>query len=441
MQTGTDLEAGWLVGAHWRVRMCETVGMRWKINRKWLWGLALCVGVSACYPMPKKDDESITVGKVAWADDLLVFPKHKSIDGLKSFGRRLVSSFSSKALPTSALKISKRQIFGSHYLKSVSEVGGLPREQSEKVLTELLDPMNRACGGAGCAVVFGVKNAEVPVFLDNLLDEVGTSAELAKTQNNTVRKRLLGSLIPFSFGSKSLKPRDYVSSIYRYKPIPRPAEPKAPREIFSADDIKKIAGEEFTEIIFDYTTKPNFAKVFREIELKSVDDLTKSGVASADLNRWMSYSNMVFAGLNKIPKVSSPVYRGMQNLDAQDIAIWVRAWQESKPIGLGYAGEPATTSASWSVDQAMRFVREHISSAPDAKYAVLLEISNHRGVAIEKISDYPMEKEVLLPRDLKVIIDAVVPMEKCKRTFIIKMRGVNTAQGYPVMVQSAILVA
>jgi hypothetical protein len=397
-----------------------------KVMRILILGLTLVLGVIGCSQGESNEDTSSVTGKVTWADDSLSLPKPKPQDGLQAFGKKLTSFFANSGLSASSSAGQKKKIFGKHFVKSVAEIDGIPREQGEGILKDLVSPKSQACGGASCSVVFALKDKEIPGFLDELLDEAGTSKELAQESKKSLRDKIIGSLIPGQAVSKPSKPRDYVASIYRQKPKVEPPEPQAPKEVFSYDELSMMAGDKFIHVVYDYTSTADYHYI-RKVESTSRENLRKEGMSSWDINRWTVPSNVIFEGMKKIPPIRGKAYRGMQDLTAEDIASWVRAWQEKKPIGLGFGDQPATTSASWSVEAAMKFLRGHIFFGGGSKYAALLEITNHRGVAIERVSKVPEENEVLLPRNLKVTIESIVPMENAKRTFIIKMRGVTSA--------------
>jgi hypothetical protein len=396
-------------------------------NLKLAYSLVLISALIACSRDSDGETGSDVAGKVSWADELFSLPKPKNSEGLYIFGKKLATFFGHGGLTPSSSVSAKKKVFGKHFVKSVAEVDGLPREQGEKVLKDLLAPQSQACGGANCAAVFAVKDKEVPAFLDELLDAAGTSKELAKPDKKGLRKKIVGSLMPAKAVTNLSQPRDYIASIYKQAPMAEPVEPKSPMEIFSYEEISDRAGDKFIHFVFDYTSTSDY-NFIRRVESSSRETLLKEGMSSWEINRWMASSNEIFEGMKKIPPVRGVVYRGMQDLTAADIAVWVKAWKEERPIGLGFGENPATTSASWSVDQAMKFLHGHMFFGGGSKYAVLLEISHHRGVAIERISKIPEEKEVLLPRDLKVTIESIVPMEDRQRTFIIKMRGVDSAQ-------------
>lgn len=397
-----------------------------KTVRIWALGLTFVLSVYGCSQGQSSEDTSMVTGKVTWADDLLSLPKPKPQDGLQAFGKKLTTFFTHSGLSASSSSGQKKKVFGKHFVKSVAEVDGIPREQGEKVLKELVSPQSQACGGASCSQVFAIKNQEIPGFLDELLDEAATSKELAQESKKSLREKIVGSLIPGLSISQPSKPRDFIASIYRHKPMVEPPEPQAPKEVFSYDEISNMAGDKFIHVVYDYTSTADYHYI-RKVESTPRENLRKEGMSSWDINRWTISSTVIFEGMKKIPAIRGKVYRGMQDLTAEDIASWVRAWREKKPIGLGFGDQPATTSASWSVEAAMKFLRGHIFFGGGSKYAALLEITNHRGVAIEQISKVPEENEVLLPRNLKVTIESIVPMENAKRTFIIKMRGVNSA--------------
>jgi hypothetical protein len=386
--------------------------------------ILFCLFFVGCSQGGAREDASDVAGKVTWADEVVPLPKAKPQEGLKAFGKKLTSFFTQSGLSASSSAANKKKVFGRYFVKSVVEVDGVPREQGENALKNLVSPQSQACGGASCSSVFAIKFQEVTGFLDDLLEEAGSSKELAQEKNKALRDKIVGSLIPTQAVVKPVKPKDYVATIYSKKPATPPSEPKPPKEILSYDEIANLAGDQFIHMIHDYTATADYHHI-RQVESMPREKLMMS---SWQINKFMITSNVIFAGMKKVPPVRAPVYRGMQDLTAEDIAAWVRAFKDKKPIGLGFGDQPATTSASWSVEAAMGFIRGHILFGGGPKYAALLEITNHRGVAIERISKVPEESEILLPRDLKVTIESIVPMENAKRTFIIKMRGINSAQ-------------
>ncbi len=368
-------------------------------------------------------------GKVKWADELIQAPPSKSRESLKKFAEVLGQSAkgAGKApVPRGSLKVVQEN-FGSVYLSAVSEIGGVPREQGEDVVKTLVSAESQACAGISCANIFGVSEKGVPQFFDELLDRAGSNKTLAEPQNAAKRKTILGSLIPDEALRHPVQAKDLIARIYLLNPRPTPSEKFPIDGILSGREIKQKTGLNFVSYMSDYTTKGEYRGI-RLVESTPKEDLLKTGMHRSEIDKMLKKSEVINDGLKKLPIFGNTVYRGLKGLSEEQIAHWIGAWKSRRPLGLGPHDVPATSSASWNIYTATGFISSHLlMSGRTDRYAVVLEITSHRGVAIQNVSGFPNEYEVLLPRDQRVMIEAIAPLEGAPRTFLIKMRGLDSA--------------
>jgi hypothetical protein len=100
----------------------------------------------------------------------------------------------------------------------------------------------------------------------------------------------------------------------------------------------------------------------------------------------------IYKFLQKAPKYKGEVYRGVKLPDQDSFNQFIDRFQVGKTNEL-----KAMSSFSSSLDVAKRF-----SKKGQGKYPVVIYVaSNHSGTSIKKLSNYPNENEVLVPKGAK----------------------------------------
>jgi hypothetical protein len=186
--------------------------------------------------------------------------------------------------------------------------------------------------------------------------------------------------------------------------------------------VEHKVGWNFIQALEGFTTS-EFLSI-RLIESYRDDELLASGWSPYQIKAWRQRSDDIHQGFGKLPAYNGVVYRGLARLPAEQIQSWMKKMEQRQPIGLGAIDRPALTSASWDPAVATHFAgftlwQKFFSSQG---YSVLMIIDQRRGLAIDDISIFKNEREVILPRDAMYFIDRMVPALDAKGRIIMKLR-------------------
>lgn len=169
------------------------------------------VGCKTQDAVPTASETEAFVSKI---DGLVPIPTPKSSMVLDQLSRNIVESgaYTFKQSPhLVGLPSAARGIF----LKQVQEVGGLPRYQGKKLLSDLLDDSKGHCGGARCSQVFGIQREQIDGFLDETHQKLLVSKELGKSEHSSARRILLGSLQKAEDPSVNAAARKPLEVVYK----------------------------------------------------------------------------------------------------------------------------------------------------------------------------------------------------------------------------------
>lgn len=116
-------------------------------------------------------------------------------------------------------------------------------------------------------------------------------------------------------------------------------------------------------------------------------------------------STYITQAYDKVKGEQRTVYRGIHLDDAGAAEAVLKMHLTNEVWGLGKNGKLATTSSSWSIDQALSYGNitvngkgDNTSSYTATHMSVLYKIKNKTGISVETISHYEHEKEILLSR-------------------------------------------
>ena len=383
-----------------------------------------CFSSIACKKDVVNSQVSAPTGLFQPGDKLFVRPKIKSQEALSQFGDQLVVKLS-RVLPSggsTAASVKPKDIFHQAYLEALIHSGGLPRAQGEKIIKKILDPSSQLCGGANCGMILGITEDEIPHEFDEMLIKAGSSKTLAKSDMASTRQLVLGSLL-YEGNETKVGPWALIREKLLERPKPMPPKPGAPNDRLDSLEIKRAAGFAFIEAINSYTSQE--FRIFRAIELYADDELVKKGLSREEIKSWRQTIILMNDGLKKLPKFSGQIYRGVSGIKDTTLASWIEAWRDKKTFVLGTNNKPALASCTWNPEIAENYLFRNRPNQDRDEFSVLFQISNHRGVSIEHVSQYPGEKEVLLPSDQKFMIESIIPLENAPRTLVIQLRGVD----------------
>jgi SPP1 gp7 family putative phage head morphogenesis protein len=110
-----------------------------------------------------------------------------------------------------------------------------------------------------------------------------------------------------------------------------------------------------------------------------------------------SDSNHLTQAYDHVPGVDRTVYRGIHLHDAQVTKSTLKVLMEDQVWGFGRDGKLATTSTSWNVEKALGFAGG-MKDPGHGSLRVIYKVKNKTGIAIETISQYPKEREILASR-------------------------------------------
>jgi hypothetical protein len=382
-----------------------------------------------CGSSERRHDSSQLSGWKDTAATIFSLPLPREASVVRDFSRSIVK----ESLPrgtgplTSNASGDARDLVQKAYLHAISDVGGIPREQGETVLKDLVSENSRACAGVSCSKIFGLGEEDVEGFFDFSLLIVGANAQLAKPEKHAQRATLIGSLLPK--GAVTARPqstKDLISRIYLQSPLPYPVGARTPDVLVTKPVSRNENGKQFNRLVAEFTNF-SFEKI-RRVETTPRDQLIASGMSSAEINSWHTKATMINNGLKKLPRVHQTVYRGVRDVQREHVARFVALWLDRKPLALGPNDLPALTSTSWRPEVASLFlIDRNLRSKRKNLFDILFVIDDHQGVGIENLSVLRGEAEVLLPTNSWFMIENIIPVENENATIIIKLKGVKSA--------------
>lgn len=311
--------------------------------------------------------------------------KPRSLEVLATFKTHLTGNVGRQSMRPSAAA-NPRLILRQSLFSSLAHVGGIPRGQLKPVMGALVSPHNRDCGGASCSRVFALKSDEVDGFLDDSQDSVENHRTPKTKDEQDLKDLLLASLTPEEELRPKLTLEERLAALTVKETIPdaRPTKVHDEGPAFSS-----LTQGEMTAIR-GFTYK-NYQGV-RMVQTRTNDELIKLGVSKENIQVVRQLGESLEKTLAKLPKTPGLVYRGISGLtkkDWEDLFIYK---ERRSFVTLGQNNMPATTSATWSPHIATGYLYQKTDGL-----RVIFGIKQRSGVAIEKLSVYPYEKEVLLP--------------------------------------------
>ena len=317
-----------------------------------------------------------------------------------------------------------RKVLKAGYIKAVSEAEGIPRAQGEDILRKVMSDDYGSCGGVSCAQIYGVDPLEVPKFFDEVFLEVAASQALSKTEQKGQRNLLFSSFAKEEALSASSNPHpeDEVARIFMQDADEIPSAKAPPAFQIQYQLASDKVGDDFIRAIEGYTD--THADTLRVVESYSDQVLQGKGWQLGPIAHWRQESDLIYRGFSALPVYQGTVFRGISRLKPSTIARWKQRMERREPMGLGLDENPALTSATWDPVVAQRFASTwHPFFKTDA-YSVFMVIEQNRGLAIEKISYIPGEKEVLLPRNGMYMIEKMAPIQGYRGVILMKLREV-----------------
>jgi hypothetical protein len=273
--------------------------------------------------------------------------------------------------------------------------------------------------------VLGVGPDEVDGLLDETYAAVLANEKMAR-ENPSIWKILAGSLKPITDSVSRVTTTfpKALAVIAKESPRPWPTKSVAPQPILSQKDIMARLTHEEQQSLTMYTYA-GFDQV-RLYENSTTAELKKAGWSPYDIKAASVFSQQMDRALRKLPVVSGALYRGIHGIKPKDVATFVWHWQEKIPLGLGPKNKPAVTSTSWDPQIAKNFVFHKWKPNYDDTYGILFEIRpGHMGVGIEEIAVHTFQREVLLPKDSKFIIEKVAAIEGESKILTIILRPIQ----------------
>jgi hypothetical protein len=162
---------------------------------------------------------------------------------------------------------------------------------------------------------------------------------------------------------------------------------------------------------------------FEEVQKITKSSYTPLTISPYTYEIWKERCQIINQAIKSVPSVSSNVYRG-KDMELEVLVDWMRKQKQRQPIYLGPLGKPAITSATWDFETAKSFlITKGPMSSIKNKIPVLLELADHEGVAIQRISNLPGENEVLVASWKQFYIEEILPLNYFKPAIYIKLKG------------------
>ena len=393
--------------------------------------LALLSGfVSGCGTGEKETSSDTTGLWTPFADAASSMkPKPSKViqEAEEALGRAMRSSLRSVASAPGSITLrmaSARDQLSAGYIQAMISVGGIPRSQGEMVLKKVLSPSSTACAGVSCAKVFGMDDDLVSPFMDHALVKTSLSEAFSLPENAAKKLAVMESLKPDSslLGADSFVKGVAAAASKPPVELTRGVQAPKSRDVLSPQAIEKAAGKEFMNTVQSYT-EVSFG-ILRQAENLTLRQAKAAGVSPEIYINTRLKAYLINDGLAKLPVVSQPVYRGLSNVSRDVMQRWLDKFNKGEKIGLGVSDKPGLASASWKPQIAESFAyRSDFFSRDGGEYGVIFEIHNHRGVAIEKISSFANESEVLIPASITFKIESVGLLKGSGGVFHIRLRG------------------
>ena len=166
----------------------------------------------------------------------------------------------------------------------------------------------------------------------------------------------------------------------------------------------------------------------RLFENNTTEELLSSGWSAKKIELMAQKSRDINSAIHKIPPIQWVVYRGIRQVDPEDVARLVNLWEQKRPMGLGPNNTPAITSTSWNPDVAQSFLRYNWNPAKDKRYGIIFSISGkHGGVGIENISVKPRQREILIPQSTRFTIERIAPVAGEERMLTISLKAIENS--------------
>lgn len=330
-----------------------------------------------------------------------------------NIGQSIQKIHVSSSIKTESQKDIKEQL-RAIYLQTLLDSGGLPRAQGVAIFRVILAPDQNLCAGVPCSHILGMAQEDVEPFFDGLAKIVDSSPLLKgkskEYERNILRLSLARPTPTELIGNTSKSERLSVP-----KAVSRPDA-----DILSRERLFSELKPETFRAIKGYT-EDDF-KDLRFIEAHTDKELMRRGYGKSYIDSMRSQINEIRVAFSNagIPRVKTPVYRGMHEVSAVDLSHYIYHSQTGEPIGLGPEHRGAMTSASWDPNVADQFLGH---SRFTMKYNVIFEIKNHGGISIENISIAPFEREVLIPGDRKFTVSGVHLSKERSNLYIVHLDG------------------
>lgn len=318
-----------------------------------------------------------------------------------------------------------RQALQDGYLRAALAEQGIPRAQGLEIVRKVVTGDHGLCDGSSCARVFGVEPPDVEGLFDQALVEVAASERLAKEKSQGKRSLLLASLATEGTlaGRPDIRVKDQVARLFLGTALLLPHTGEKPRIEVTHNLAAEVVGEDFLHAIEGYTGA-NFTTI-REVESFTDEELIRKGWFPEPIALWRQQSNAIHRGFGKLPAYQGTVFRGMHRIKSEQILGWMLAMDRKEAIGFGVDNRPALTSATWDPLKAKKFAAKFRWNAN--QFSVFMIIEQTRGLSIEQISDIKGEKEILLPRDGRYLIQAMAPVIGHSGFLMIKLKEVASS--------------
>jgi hypothetical protein len=394
------------------------------------WTALVILSLLGCKQFTNESSQSDIQGIGGILDDAIPVIEKKTPSVLNRFADSIRNSVirlrtDVPSISTRPNAVQLRQMTSKVYVTSLVDVGGIPRSQGAPMLKELVSDQRGACGGVSCARVLGVGPDEVDGLLDETYAAVLANEKLAR-EKPSIWKILAGSLKPITDSVSRLTTTfpKALEVIAKESPRPWPTNSVAPQPILSQKDLMARLTHEEQQSLTMYTYA-GFDQV-RLYENSTSAELKSAGWSSYDIKSASLFSQQMDRALRKLPVASGSLYRGIHGIKPKDVATFVWHWQEKIPLGLGPKNKPAVTSTSWDPQIAKNFVFHKWKPNYDDSYGILFEIRpGHMGVGIEQIAVHTFQREVLLPKDSKFMIEKVAPIEGESKILSITLRPIQ----------------
>lgn len=168
--------------------------------------------------------------------------------------------------------------------------------------------------------------------------------------------------------------------------------------------LESILGKEATDALTCYTS--GTCADIHTVDALSNEELEQRGYTSSRITDLRKMSRDIGRGLARAPLSGGFAYRVIKSVPSESVADLIEHWQEKKPIGMGEKFRPALASASWDTS----LLERRLSQDPASSFHLLYVINSHKGVAIEELSPYRDEREIVLPNSETYLIEKIAPL-------------------------------